>query len=72
MPKKEQYVFVDARVKINLISTIKQIAKKEFEERRACQRSEIEQYVKTICELQRSVKVLKSQVDRLESQLTIK
>ena len=56
----------------DILAEVKRLARKEFDERRSCQRSEIQQYVKSICELQRAVKSLKSQFDRLESQLSIK
>lgn len=51
---------------------IKQYASEEFDRRRSCVQHEFDSWIKTICELQRAVKSLKTQIDRLESEHKIK
>jgi len=70
--KTTKLTYFDVEIGVNAKNIVKQLAQKEFDERRSCQRSEVDQYIKTICELQRAVKSLKSQIDRIESILTIK
>ena len=67
--------YTEVQVKIlnsDILSEAKAVVKKELDERRSCENNRIDQYIKTICELQRATKSLKSQLDRLESQMTIK
>lgn len=63
---------IRASIDVDLVELVKKTAREEFSQQRRCEYNRVDDYIKTICELQRVTKLLKSKLDRLESQVNIK